>query len=397
METPPRRPCVSPPPHPTNTNRLPPPLPLVTAAPLLLPQPPPEAPLSRVHQELVSIRRRVRGPTYSTGSVTDNESSLLLSLFALRSFSPCRESLAFVTFRSFRRVFGLHTLYCALLRSLSLFTFDSFSLVCFSSLIPSHFSFTLFSLRSFTFSFLSHFFRNCLSVSSVFSSPLVRSFLPVVIFLPFRSLGFEFPVLSISGSPGLLHQIVVSLSSIFFSFFSASSLSALSPTRLCISSVCHVFSASSSPNFETKLRTPPLSGIAGYWISLPPSLSSLLSLSFFLSLCVWLRFLGVCNRAVPTRDLSPREIHAILLSKTSSRCVGIAMNRVALVRSNATQTCTAACIFSEGSAVTQGLLIREPRRLSRVYVCVCVHVYCWLLCTYINQDSIWFFFSSISR
>lgn len=85
METPPRRPCVSPPPHPTNTNRLPPPLPLVTAAPLLLPQPPPEAPLSRVHQELVSIRRRVRGPTYSTGSVTDNESSLLLSLFALRS------------------------------------------------------------------------------------------------------------------------------------------------------------------------------------------------------------------------------------------------------------------------------------------------------------------------
>lgn len=35
-------------------------------------RPPPRAPLSRVHQELVSIRRRVRGPTYSTGSVTDN-------------------------------------------------------------------------------------------------------------------------------------------------------------------------------------------------------------------------------------------------------------------------------------------------------------------------------------
>lgn len=76
METPPRRPCVSPPPHPTNTTDCPSPRPL----PLLPPQPPPEAPLSRVHQELVSIRRRVRGPTYSTGSVTDNRSSLFLSL-----------------------------------------------------------------------------------------------------------------------------------------------------------------------------------------------------------------------------------------------------------------------------------------------------------------------------
>lgn len=69
METPPRRPYVSPPPHPTNTTR---PLPPLVRCLFYTLRPPPRAPLSRVHQELVSIRRRVRGPTYSTGSVTDN-------------------------------------------------------------------------------------------------------------------------------------------------------------------------------------------------------------------------------------------------------------------------------------------------------------------------------------
>jgi len=110
METPPRRPRApdhprtpqtppslsrsprySPPTHPLPPRRFfhpehphPPP-----------PPPPPvlKPPFARVHQEPVSIRGRVRGPTYSTGSATDNESAITLS-FPLPAPFPALLSLS---------------------------------------------------------------------------------------------------------------------------------------------------------------------------------------------------------------------------------------------------------------------------------------------------------------
>lgn len=83
METPPRRPRA--PGHP-RTPQTPPSLsrsprhspPLFPSTLSLLaasstPSPLLKPPFARVHQEPVSIRGRVRGPTYSTGSATDNE------------------------------------------------------------------------------------------------------------------------------------------------------------------------------------------------------------------------------------------------------------------------------------------------------------------------------------
>lgn len=107
IETPPRRPRV--PSHPRTAQTPPPlsrslryspsplaPLPsslLVTSStPNRLPKPP----FARVHQEPVSIRGRVRGPTYSTGSATDNE----IVCYHSRALSPPLPALLFLISRS---------------------------------------------------------------------------------------------------------------------------------------------------------------------------------------------------------------------------------------------------------------------------------------------------------
>lgn len=103
METPPRRPRASGHPRtpqtPSSLSRSPrhsPPLFPSTLSLLVSSTPSPllKPPFARVHQEPVSIRGRVRGPTYSTGSATDNEIvryhplAFSPSLFAFLWFSP---------------------------------------------------------------------------------------------------------------------------------------------------------------------------------------------------------------------------------------------------------------------------------------------------------------------